>query len=71
MDIRNMTTLTTIDNNPVVQFNSIFPSSINSFAHAELFEDTVEVEYEEGSYCPLPAYCRVEDKHLYLAGILR
>ena len=71
MDIRNSTTLGTIDNTPVVQFNNIFPSSINSFAYAEFPGESFEVELTEENYCPLPEYCLIEDKWKYLAGILK
>lgn len=71
MGIRNNTTLGTIDSTPVVQFNTIFTGGINSFANVELLEDRAITELSEANYCPLPAYCLIEDKHLYLAGILK
>ena len=71
MDIRNNTNLGTIDSTPVVQFNTIFAGGINGFANVELLEDSAKVELSEANYCPLPAYCLIEDKHLYLAGILK
>lgn len=71
MDIRHYTTQGTIGNAPVVQFNNIFPSSINGFASVELFENTDATELTEENYCPLPEYCLIEDKWKYLAGILK
>lgn len=70
MDIRNSATLGTIGNTPVVQFNNIFPSGINSFAHLDLPGDSFEVELTEDNYCPLPEYCLIEDKWKYLAGLM-
>lgn len=70
MDIRNSTTLGTIDNTPVVQLNNLYISGINLLSDAMPFsEETIE-EYPEGSYCPLPEYCLIEDKWKYIAGIL-
>lgn len=71
MDIRNNQSLGTIDNTPVVQFSTIFAGGIDSFANSELLEDIVGTELSAANYCPLPEYCRVEDRHLYLAGILK
>lgn len=71
MDIRNNTTLGIIDSTPVVQFNTLFAGGISSFASAELLDDIARTELSEANYCPLPEYCRIEDKHLYLVGILK
>ena len=70
MDIRNNTILGTINNTPVVQFNNLFPGSINNIVSVELFGETESVELSEENYCRLPEYCLIEDKHLYLAGLL-
>ena len=70
MDIHNNPSTGTIGNTPVVQFNNIFPGSINSFASVELFGNTGGVELTEENYCPLPEYCLIEDKWKYLAGLL-
>ena len=71
MDIRNSITMGIIDSTPVVQFNTLFAGGISGFASAELLGDIAATESSAANYCPLPEYCRIEDKHLYLAGILK
>ena len=71
MDIRNIETLGTIDNTPIVQLNNFYMRSSNRVYEAKVFVDEPQQELTEANYCPLPEYCRVEDKHLYLAGILK
>lgn len=71
MDIRNNTTLGIIDNTPVVQLNSLYISGIDHLSDAMPFSEEVIYDFPEGSYCPLPEYCRIEDKWKYLAGIIK
>jgi len=70
MDIRNSTTLGTIDNIPVVQLNNLYISGINLLSDPVPFSKGTIEEYPEGSYCPLPEYCLIEDKWKYLAGLM-
>lgn len=71
MDIRTNTTLGIIDNTPVVQLNNLYIGGIDHLSDAIPVPGESIDEFPEGSYCPLPEYCRVEDKWKYLAGILK
>ena len=71
MDIRTSTTLCIIDHTPVVQLNTLYISGIDHLSDAMIFPDESIDEFPGGSYCPLPEYCRIEDKWKYLAGILK
>jgi hypothetical protein len=37
--------------------------SLNDYEYSP---DLDTVKWEEGSYCPLPPYCLIEDKHKYI-----
>ena len=70
MDIRNSSTLATIDNTPVVQLNNL-SGRIGRFFDARSLVDEQAEELTEMNYCPLPEYCLIEDKWKYLAGLFK
>jgi len=71
MEIRNNTILGTISNTPIVQLGNLYVSGIDLLSDAMPFSGDLTGEFPEGSYCPLPEYCLIEDKWKYLAGILK
>lgn len=68
MDIRNNTSLTTIDNTAIVQLASLSPNNNDFFSGISEFEGEAVTELTEANYCPLPEYCLIEEKYKYVAG---
>ena len=70
MNIRNNTSLGFIDHTPVIQLNNLYISGIDDLSDAMPYSGEIVGDFPEGSYCPLPEYCLIEDKWKYLASLM-
>lgn len=68
MDILNNSTLDSIDNTPILQFDKLDSGIFDAYANLEYLEVQDSGERFEEDFCLLPLYCLIEDKHIYLAG---
>lgn len=71
MDTRNNTLQSTTDNFVIAQFDNLNNGCYdiyNDYSDVDYAQDLDGGKLVEGSYCPLPPYCLIEEKHKYIAS---
>ena len=71
MDTHNNTLQSTTDKIVIAQFDNLNNGSYDiyyDYSDTNYAQDLDTGELAEGSYCPLPPYCLIEDKHRYIAS---